>query len=65
MILYNPVISGFYPDPSIYRVGNVYYLACSTLEYYPGFPIFCSLDLVHWKQITYAFDGTGEQFLSD
>lgn len=64
MILYNPIIPGFYPDPSICRVGGTYYLACSTLEYYPGFPIFYSRDLVHWKQITYAFGGTGEQLLS-
>lgn len=47
----NPVISGFYPDPSICRVGDDYYLVTSTFEYFPGVPIFHSKDLVHWEQI--------------
>lgn len=64
MILYNPVIPGFYPDPSICRAGDTYYLACSTLEYYPGFPIFYSRDLINWKQISYAYYGTEKALLS-
>lgn len=47
----NPVIPGFYPDPSICRVGQDYYLVTSSFEYFPGVPIFHSLDLVHWRQI--------------
>lgn len=47
----NPVIPGFYPDPSICRVGEDYYLVTSSFEYFPGVPIFHSRDLVHWKQI--------------
>jgi alpha-N-arabinofuranosidase len=47
----NPVIPGFYPDPSICRVGQDYYLVTSTFEYFPGIPIFHSRDLVHWRQI--------------
>lgn len=47
----NPIISGFYPDPSICRVGDDYYLVNSTFEYFPGVPIFHSRDLVHWQQI--------------
>lgn len=47
----NPVIPGFYPDPSICRVGDDYYLVTSTFEYFPGVPIFHSRDLVHWRQI--------------
>lgn len=47
----NPVIPGFYPDPSVCRVGDDYYLACSSFEYFPGVPIFHSRDLVHWEQI--------------
>ena len=47
----NPVIPGFYPDPSICRVGEDYYLVTSTFEYFPGVPIFHSRDLVHWRQI--------------
>jgi xylan 1,4-beta-xylosidase len=47
----NPVISGFYPDPSVCRVGEDYYLVTSSCEYFPGVPIFHSRDLVHWCQI--------------
>jgi alpha-N-arabinofuranosidase len=47
----NPVIPGFYPDPSICRVGGDYYLVNSSFEYFPGVPIFHSRDLVHWQQI--------------
>ncbi|MEK4249011.1 glycoside hydrolase family 43 protein [Paenibacillus sp. FSL W7-1287] len=47
----NPVLSGFYPDPSAIRVGEDYYLVTSTFEYFPGVPIFHSKDLVNWKQI--------------
>ena len=48
---YNPILAGFYPDPSICRVGRDYYLINSTFAYYPGIPIFHSRDLVNWKQI--------------
>ena len=47
----NPIIPGFYPDPSICRVGRDYYLVTSSFEYFPGVPIFHSRDLVHWRQI--------------
>ncbi len=47
----NPIIPGFYPDPSICRVGDDYYLVNSSFEYFPGVPIFHSKDLVHWRQI--------------
>src|SRR5690606_25349595 len=47
----NPVIPGFYSDPSVCRVGNDYYLVTSTFEYFPGVPIFHSKDLVNWEQI--------------
>jgi len=47
----NPVLSGFYPDPSLCRVGRDYYLATSSFEYFPGIPIFHSRDLVHWRQL--------------
>lgn len=54
MKLKNPIIPGFYPDPSICRVGDDFYIACSSFELYPGIPIFHSRNLVHWKQIGYA-----------
>ncbi|MFF3710898.1 glycoside hydrolase family 43 protein [Streptomyces phaeochromogenes] len=52
----NPVIPGFHPDPSVCRVGDDYYLACSSFEYFPGVPLFHSRDLVHWTQIGNALD---------
>ncbi|MCK1822076.1 glycoside hydrolase family 43 protein [Streptomyces sp. XM83C] len=51
-----PVIAGFHPDPSVCRVGNDYYLACSSFEYFPGVPVFHSRDLVHWTQIGNVLD---------
>ncbi len=50
----NPIIPGFYPDPSICRVGEDYYICCSSFEAYPGLPIFHSKDLANWEQIGYA-----------
>ncbi|MEU1183175.1 glycoside hydrolase family 43 protein [Streptomyces sp. NPDC005820] len=52
----NPVIAGFHPDPSVCRVGEDYYLACSSFEYFPGVPLFHSRDLVHWTQIGNALE---------
>lgn len=51
MKLHNPILPGFYPDPSICRVGEDYYLVTSTFEYFPGVPVFHSRDLVNWRQI--------------
>ena len=50
----NPVIPGYYPDPSVCRVGEDYYLVTSTFEYFPGVPVFHSRDLVNWRQIGYC-----------
>ncbi|MCL2357954.1 MAG: glycoside hydrolase family 43 protein [Defluviitaleaceae bacterium] len=50
-IFKNPVLPGFYPDPSVCRVGNDFYLVTSTFAYFPGVPIFHSRDLVNWTQI--------------
>ena len=52
----NPVIAGLYPDPSVCRVGDDFYLACSSFEYFPGVPLFHSRDLVHWEQIGNVLD---------
>ncbi|WP_166384012.1 glycoside hydrolase family 43 protein [Polaribacter sp. 11A2H] len=52
----NPVLKGFYPDPSICKVGDSYYLINSTFAYFPGIPVFKSDDLVNWKQIGNALD---------
>lgn len=47
----NPVIRGFFPDPSICRAEGKYYLVCSSFQYFPGIPLFESSDLINWKQI--------------
>lgn len=47
----NPVLPGFNPDPSFLRVGEDYYLATSTFEWYPGVQIFHSRDLVNWRLV--------------
>src|SRR5512139_1093241 len=45
----NPILRGFNPDPSIVRVGDDYYIATSTFEWFPGVQIHHSRDLVHWR----------------
>lgn len=52
----NPILPGFYPDPSICRVDGDYYLVTSSFAYFPGVPVFHSRDLVHWKQIGNVLD---------
>ena len=47
----NPIITGGYPDPSICRVGDDFYIVNSSFEYFPGLPIHHSKDLVNWKLI--------------
>ncbi len=56
----NPILSGYYPDPSVTRVGDDYYLVLSSFAHYPGLPIFHSKDLVHWTQIANAIDRPGQ-----
>ena len=45
----NPILMGFYPDPSICRKGEDYYIVNSSFVYAPGVPIFHSRDLAHWE----------------
>jgi len=56
----NPILAGFYPDPSICRVDSSYYLVTSTFAYFPGIPVFKSGDLVHWKLIGYVMQRSGQ-----
>ncbi len=51
-IIRNPILRGFNPDPSIVRVGDDYYIATSTFEWFPGVQIHHSRDLVHWRLLT-------------
>ena len=53
---YTPILQGCYPDPSICRRGNDYFLVCSSFAMFPGVPIFHSTDLVNWKQIGHVLD---------
>ncbi|MEU6371952.1 family 43 glycosylhydrolase [Streptomyces sp. NPDC046909] len=48
-LLHNPVIRGFAPDPSLVRVGDWYYVATSSFEWFPTIPIHRSRDLAHWE----------------
>lgn len=56
----NPILHGFYPDPSVARVGREFYLVHSTFAWFPGIPIWRSRDLVHWTQIGNAIDRPGQ-----
>jgi xylan 1,4-beta-xylosidase len=51
-LIQNPILRGFNPDPSILRVGEDYYIATSTFEWFPGVQIHHSRDLVHWRVLT-------------
>jgi xylan 1,4-beta-xylosidase len=53
---FNPILSGFQPDPSICRKGNDYYLVNSSFAYYPGIPIYHSTDLVNWTSIGHVLN---------
>ncbi len=50
----NPVIKGFYPDPSVCEANGKCYLAASSFQYFPGVPLFESDDLVNWTQFGFA-----------
>ena len=59
----NPIIPGFYPDPSICRVKEDYFLVTSSFEYFPGIPLFHSRDLVHWEQIGHVLTRKSQALL--
>ena len=52
----NPVIPGFWSDPSVCSAGEDYYLVNSSFEYFPGVPVFHSKDLVNWDLIGYCIN---------
>jgi xylan 1,4-beta-xylosidase len=60
MKIRNPILRGFNPDPSIVRVGDDYYIATSTFEWYPGVQIHHSRDLVHWRLLTRPLRRAGQ-----
>ena len=53
-MIQNPVLPGFNPDPSIVRVGEDFYIATSTFQWFPGVNLHHSKDLIHWEHIGYA-----------
>ena len=59
----NPVIAGFYPDPSVCRAGNDFFLVTSSFEYFPSIPIFQSHDLVRWQQIGHCLTRESQALL--
>ncbi|MEP6675666.1 MAG: glycoside hydrolase family 43 protein [Ferruginibacter sp.] len=56
----NPIMMGFYPDPSVVKVNADYYLVNSTFSYFPGLPVFHSKDLKNWKQISNVINRTSQ-----
>ncbi|MCB7136153.1 glycoside hydrolase family 43 protein [Cellulosimicrobium marinum] len=56
----NPVLPGCYPDPSICRAGDDFYLVTSTFEYLPGLPVLHSRDLVRWEQVGHVVERPGQ-----
>jgi xylan 1,4-beta-xylosidase len=52
--IHNPILRGFNPDPSFLRIGDDYYIASSTFEWFPGVQIHHSRDLIHWRLIGHA-----------
>lgn len=50
-MIQNPILPGFCPDPSIIRVGEDYYIANSSFEWWPGVKIYHSKDLKHYEQL--------------
>lgn len=60
MNIRNPILPGFNPDPSIVRVGDDYYIATSTFEWFPGVQIHHSRDLVHWRLLTRPLHRAGQ-----
>lgn len=58
MPIRNPILPGFFPDPSICRVGDDYYLVNSTFEWFPGIPIHHSRDLINWRLLGHALTET-------
>jgi xylan 1,4-beta-xylosidase len=56
VVAHNPILRGFNPDPSIVRVGDDFYVATSTFEWYPAIRIHHSTDLAHWEVVGHALD---------
>lgn len=62
---YNPILQGCYPDPSITKKGEDYFLVCSSFAMFPGVPIFHSKDLVNWTQIGHVLASKSQLKVQD
>lgn len=47
----NPVIRGFYPDPSVCKAGKYFYLVCSSFQFFPALPLFKSENMIDWEPV--------------
>lgn len=63
MKYFNPVVKGFYPDPSVCFANGKFYMVCSSFQYFPGVPLFESTDLVNWTQIGHVLTRKSQVFL--
>lgn len=61
----NPVVKGFYPDPSVCAANGKFYLVCSSFQFFPGVPLFESTDLVNWTQIGHVLTRKSQVMLED
>ena len=61
----NPILGGFYPDPSICRVGDDYWMVNSSFGYFPGLPVWHSTDLLHWEQCGSVLQSNSTFFLGN
>lgn len=65
MKIKNPILKGFYPDPSVCRANGKYYMVCSSFQYFPGVPLFESSDLLNWKQIGHCITRSSQTDLKE
>ncbi len=61
----NPIVKGFYPDPSVCSANGKYYMVCSSFQFFPGVPLFESSDLVNWTQIGHVLTRKSQVMLED
>ena len=61
----NPIRTGFFPDPSICRVGDDYYMVNSSFIFFPCIPISHSKDLIHWEIIGHAITNPDWAYLDE
>ena len=64
----NPIMKMDYPDPDVIRVGDTYYMASTTMHFFPGGAVLRSYDLVNWEPVSYVYerlDGTKGQYLEE